>query len=282
LVILKIVTRIADLEHPAGLTTGLVPTMGGFHDGHLQLMRTARTECDRVVVSLFVNPTQFGAGEDYERYPRDRERDAGLAEQAGVDILFAPGVDDIYPRPGTSIHVPMVTTLWEGAIRPVHFAGVATVVCKLFNIVRPEIAYFGLKDLQQCLVISRMVEDLNIPVRISLQPTVREADGLALSSRNAYLTEEERQLAPLLYDRLSACNELLRSDGLSHDEVGEALRHARTALEDAGFRVDYFELIDLETTHLVRSHAKPCALIAAARLGKTRLIDNILVSNIGK
>jgi len=251
--------------------------MGGFHEGHLQLMRTARTECDRVVVSLFVNPTQFGEGEDFERYPRDLDRDAGLAESVGVDVLFAPTVEEIYPRPGSTIHVPVVSKLWEGAHRPGHFEGVATVVCKLFNMVRPEVAYFGLKDLQQCLVITRMVEDLNIPIRLSLQPTVRESDGLALSSRNAYLTKEERSLAPSLYKHLTACKDLLKASKLTHDEVDEALKHAKFQLEDEGFRADYFELIDLESAHSIRSIAMPCAIIAAAKLGKTRLIDNVVV-----
>jgi pantoate--beta-alanine ligase len=251
--------------------------MGGFHDGHLQLMKTARAERDLVVVSLFVNPTQFGPSEDFERYPRDRDKDAALAKKVGVDILFAPEVGEIYPRPGTTVHVPVVSTHWEGASRPGHFAGVATVVCKLFNIVRPEVAYFGLKDLQQCLVISRMVEDLNIPVRVSLQPTVREADGLALSSRNVYLTEEERQLGPLIFQQLTACKQLLHSSILTHDQIDEALKQSKVKLEDAGFRVDYFELIELATAHSTRSTSMPTALIAAAQLGKTRLIDNILL-----
>lgn len=274
---MRIVHRISDLHLLAGTSVGLVPTMGSFHEGHLQLMRTAKSECRQAVVSLFVNPTQFGQGEDFDRYPRDLERDAGLAEAAGVDVLFAPEVDEVYPRPGSTIHVPVVTTHWEGAARPGHFAGVATVCCKLFNIVQPTVAYFGLKDLQQCLVITRMVEDLNMHVRVSLQPTVREADGLAMSSRNAYLTNEERQLAPLIYNQLVTCKQLLLSSVPHHDAIAEAVKHAKVGLEDAGFRVDYLELIELETAHEARSLSKPCALIAAARLGKTRLIDNVLI-----
>lgn len=274
---MKIVSSIGDIDHPVGAVTGLVPSMGGFHEGHLQLMRTARAECDRVVVSLFVNPTQFGPGEDYEKYPRDQERDARLAEEVGVDVLFAPSADEMYPKPGCSIRVPHIAKQWEGGVRPTHFEGVATVVCKLFNIVRPAVAYFGLKDLQQCVVISHMVTDLNIPVRVSRQPTVRDSDGLALSSRNAYLTEEERHLAPSIYQQMTLCKRLLEGRRRSHLEIDEALRHAKTVLEDAGFRVDYFELVGLETMQAVRELTVPAAIIAAARLGKTRLIDNLIL-----
>jgi pantoate--beta-alanine ligase len=251
--------------------------MGGFHEGHLQLMRTARSECRQVVVSLFVNPTQFGAGEDFERYPRDLARDAEMAEGVGVDILFAPEVAEIYPRQGSTVHVPVVTSHWEGAARPGHFVGVATVVCKLLNIVQPDTAYFGLKDLQQCLVITRMTDDLNLPVKISLQPTVRESDGLAMSSRNAYLTAEERRLAPLIFEELQSRKRFLQSSSHHHVAITEAIKQGKVALEDAGFRVDYFELIDLESAHEVRSLAMPCALVVAARLGRTRLIDNVLL-----
>ena len=274
---MKIVTSIVDLDHPAGVTTGFVPTMGGFHAGHLQLMKTARRECDRVVVSLFVNPTQFGVGEDFERYPRNLEADAKLAESTGVDVLFAPDTSQIYPRPGTTIHVPMVTKLWEGAHRPGHFEGVATVVCKLFNIVRPTTAYFGLKDLQQCQVITRMSEDLNLPLNVSLQPTVREEDGLAMSSRNAYLTSGERTLAPLLYQQLTICAQALKEGSRSPDDIEDLLRHSKSILESSGFRVDYFELIELESMHSTRNTSKASALVAAAHIGKTRLIDNVLL-----
>jgi pantoate--beta-alanine ligase len=274
---MKIVNRITELKALLGSSVGLVPTMGSLHAGHLQLMKTARAECSQVVVSLFVNPTQFGAGEDFERYPRDLDRDAELTESVGVDILFAPTVEEVYPRLGTTVHVPAVTSHWEGAVRPGHFVGVATVVCKLFNIVEADIAYFGLKDLQQCLVIKRMVEDLNMPIRISLQPTVRESDGLAMSSRNAYLTEEERNLAPLIYNQLTSCKHMLLSSVINQDSIEEAVKHSKVTLEDAGFRVDYFDLIELENAHETRSLSKPCALVVAAKLGKTRLIDNVLL-----
>lgn len=272
---MRIIDRIADIERGAGI--GLVPTMGGFHEGHLQLMRTARSECERVVVSLFVNPTQFGSGEDFDRYPRDLDRDATLAERAGVDVLFTPSVDEMYPSRGCSVHVTQIGKLWEGAVRPGHFDGVATVVCKLLNIVQPDLAYFGLKDLQQCLVISQMVRDLNIPVRLSLQPTVREPDGLAMSSRNAYLTEEERQLATQIFQQLTSCREMLEFPERTHQEIEGALKHSKTSLEDAGFRVDYFELIGLQDCRSLRDLSEPSALIAAARLGRTRLIDNVIL-----
>ncbi len=274
---MKIVTRIADLDHPLSLTTGLVPTMGAFHEGHLELMRAARRENDRVVVSLFVNPTQFGKGEDFSRYPRDLERDAQLAESVGVDEIFVPTVEEIYPREPSTVHVPQVTDLWEGRIRPTHFDGVATVVAKLFNIVRPTVAYFGLKDLQQCLVISRMVQDLNLPLRLSLQPTVREPDGLAMSSRNAYLTSEERKVAPLIFEQLANCKRFLGAESLTRDTMDSILAEARSALESNGFVVDYLDLIELESARPNRDLSMPSAVIVAVRLGNTRLIDNILM-----
>ena len=250
--------------------------MGAFHEGHLDLMRAARRETDRVVVSLFVNPTQFGQGEDFDRYPRNLDRDIALADEVGVDILFAPSTHEIYPRAATTIHVPEVTELWEGSVRPTHFAGVATVVCKLFNIVRPSIAYFGVKDLQQCLVIQRMVEDLNIPVIFSRQPTTRENDGLAMSSRNVYLSPENRAIAPMLYQQLTECRDKIKaSSGLEVSELH--LLQSVEVLNANGFKVDYFELIDLETAHPTRSLSKGSALIVAARLGNTRLIDNVLI-----
>jgi pantoate--beta-alanine ligase len=240
-------------------------------------MQAAREENDRVVVSLFVNPTQFGKGEDFERYPRNLERDIELAAQVGVDVLFAPSNEEIYPRPGCSIQVAEVADLWEGEIRPHHFSGVATVVCKLFNIVRCDAAYFGQKDLQQCIVIQRVIADLNLPVRFSRQPTIRETDGLAMSSRNQYLSPEHRALAPMLYRQLSECREIIIDTQRPENDVDRALRDSASALEAAGFRVDYFELIELDSARPVREFSIPCALIVAAKIGHTRLIDNILI-----
>jgi pantoate--beta-alanine ligase len=194
----KTLRTIAELRAElAGRTgTGLVPTMGAFHDGHLALIRAAREECETVVVSVFVNPAQFAAGEDFERYPRDEARDAARADEAGVDLLFAPTVDELYP-PGyeTWVEVEELGAILEGLHRPGHFRGVATVCCKLFNVVRPERAYFGQKDAQQVAVVRRMVRDLNVDVEIRAVPTVRDSDGLALSSRNVYLSPEQRAQA---------------------------------------------------------------------------------------
>jgi pantoate--beta-alanine ligase len=270
---LIIVKRLAELEHPRDKTTGFVPTMGAFHEGHLNLMRKAKSENDRCVVSLFVNPTQFGKNEDFDKYPRDLERDAKLAESAGVDVLFAPNREEIYPREGSTIHVPEVTSRWEGAARPGHFDGVATVVCKLFNIVRPTTSYFGLKDLQQCMVIQRMTEDLNLPYQLKFEPTVREDDGLAMSSRNVYLSAENRAVAGLIYSELRRS----RSRVLARETIEEVLDSARSTLTQSGFIVDYFALVDLPLMAPADSMRVNQALIVAAKLGSTRLIDNILL-----
>jgi pantoate--beta-alanine ligase len=240
----------ATLEPLRGSRIGLVPTMGAFHEGHLALLRAAREECDTVVVSVFVNPAQFVAGEDFERYPRDDDRDTRLAEEAGADIAFAPAVDELYP-PGyeTWIEVEHLGAILEGVHRPGHFRGVATVCCKLFNLVRPQRAYFGQKDAQQVAVIKRMVRDLNVGVEIRVLPTVRDADGLALSSRNAYLSPEDRRAA-LALPRALATRDPQR---------------ARELLN--GLEVDYLEVADFE----------PRVLAAAVRIGKTRLIDNVVL-----
>jgi pantoate--beta-alanine ligase len=247
--------------------------MGAFHEGHLQLMRRAKAENEHSVVSLFVNPTQFGKNEDFGKYPRDLDRDAQLAESAGVDILFAPEVAEVYPRVSSTIHVPEVTTSWEGASRPGHFDGVATIVAKLFNMVRPTVAYFGLKDLQQCMVIERMVEDLNMDLRLSLEPTVREDDGLAMSSRNVYLTPEEREAAPAIYRELNRLREVV----LTKEDSQAAFAQSRDLLDSLGFAVDYLSLIDLPDMNETQLPSKRSAIICAAKLGTTRLIDNILI-----
>jgi len=247
----KVVRTIAELhaEKPDG-TVGLVPTMGAFHDGHLALLRAARTENDVVIASLFVNPAQFGANEDLASYPRDEGRDAGLAEEAGVDVLFAPDADELYPAGfQTWFKVERLSTRLEGEHRPGHFRGVATICLKLFNIARPDRAYFGQKDAQQVAVLKRMVRDLNLEVEIRVVPTVRDADGLALSSRNSYLSPAERERA------LSLPRALATKD----------LAQARARLN--GLDVDYVEVADFE----------PRVLAAAVRVGKTRLIDNVIL-----
>jgi pantoate--beta-alanine ligase len=237
---------------------GLVPTMGAFHEGHLSLLRAARAECDAVVVSLFVNPTQFGATEDLSRYPRDETHDAQLAEAEGVDVLFTPSVEEMYPN-GYATWIDVEETGAEGAARPGHFRGVATVCLKLFNIVRPQVAYFGQKDAQQAAVLRRMIRDLDVELDLRVLPTVRDADGLALSSRNAYLSEKGRHEALALPRALEAGRS-------AHLEGSDPVAAARGALN--GLEPDYVELLDLDGVTL---------LAAAARVGSTRLIDNVVL-----
>ena len=265
---------IAELRTHRIADSGFVPTMGALHEGHLTLMDKAKEECAQSIISIFVNPLQFGQGEDFMRYPRPIESDLGAAERRGVDLVFLPSEKEMYPNvPSTTIQVPVVTELWEGASRPGHFVGVATVVAKLFQIVQPKIAYFGRKDFQQCAVVSRMVEDLNMPITISVQPTVREADGLALSSRNRYLSPEERRVAPVIFETLQQA----KIDLLSGRAASSVLDAARKRLSSTGFELDYFELVDDKSLLPVREFQDACTLIFAGKLGKTRLIDNLQV-----
>ncbi|WP_309128746.1 pantoate--beta-alanine ligase [Microbacterium sp.] len=255
---------------------GLVPTMGAFHDGHLSLMREARAHTDLVVVSLFVNPTQFGPNEDLASYPRDEARDAELAGQQGVDILFAPDAAEIYPEGfATSIHVTGLTEVLDGAARGAfHFDGVATVVTKLFGIVAPDVAYFGQKDAQQVMVVRRIVRDLNLDVRIEACPIMREPDGLAMSSRNIYLDPAARQQATALNRALDAAAAVHANGERDAARIVDA---ARTVLADAGIEPEYLELRsndDLRTLDRVEGDA---LLAVAARVGAARLIDNHLL-----
>ncbi|HEX8839947.1 MAG TPA: pantoate--beta-alanine ligase [Sphingomicrobium sp.] len=256
-------------------TVALVPTMGALHAGHMALIAQARRRADKVVASIFVNPTQFGANEDFGRYPRQEGQDASVLEQAGCDLLWAPSVHDIYPDGfATTVSVSGVSDLWEGEARPGHFDGVATVVAKLLLSVSPDVALFGEKDFQQLAVIRRLVIDLNIPVEIVGVPTVREPDGLALSSRNAYLSPDERQQAAALPRALQAS----RAAIVNGTPVAEVLHEARASLRDAGFsRIDYFDLVDAETFEPLEQPEGSMRLIAAAVIGTTRLIDNIAV-----
>jgi len=241
---MKVVRTAAELPREGEL--GLVPTMGAFHEGHLALFRAARAENEVVVASLFVNPAQFGEGEDLERYPRDEEHDARLAEEVGIDLLYVPSAEEIYPSGfQTWVDVERLGSVLEGEYRPGHFRGVATVCLKLFNLVRPARAYFGQKDAQQVAVVRRMVHDLAVPVEIRVVPTVRDEDGLALSSRNAYLSPEDRERALSLPRALAARDPSLLD----------------------GLEVDYFEEADFE----------PRVLAAAVRVGQTRLIDNVVL-----
>jgi len=253
----------------------LVPTMGALHAGHLALVAEAKKQANSVVASIFVNPTQFGAGEDYGRYPRQEKEDAALLEKAGCDLLWAPAVSDIYPDGfATKVSVKGVSERWEGEIRPGHFDGVATVVAKLLLAVRPDVALFGEKDFQQLAVIRRMTGDLAIPVDIVGVPTVREPDGLALSSRNHYLLAEERHQAVALPRALEAARAAIRSG----TTVPEVLNEAQRALRDGGFsRIDYFALVDAATLEPLGAAEGDMRLIAAAVIGTTRLIDNLAV-----
>jgi pantoate--beta-alanine ligase len=265
----------------AGRAVGLVPTMGYLHDGHLSLIRAARAECDLVVMSLFVNPTQFGAGEDLDRYPRDEERDLRLAGEAGADLVFAPTVEEVYPdgldRFATYVEVTgSLASVLDGdpARRgPEHFRGVATVVAKLFNLVDPDVAYFGQKDAQQAVVIRRMVRDLDFPVRIEVLPTVREPDGLAMSSRNAYLEPADRERATALSRALAAAERGAREGGL-----GIGLEAARRELAAAAIEPEYLEARDAETLEPVHAlEDRPVLVLVAAQVGAARLIDNVLI-----
>lgn len=256
-------------------TLALVPTMGALHAGHMALIAEAKRRADKVVASIFVNPTQFAAGEDLDRYPRREEQDVRMLEEAGCDLVWGPAVDAIYPRGfATTVHVSGVSERWEGEARPGHFDGVATIVAKLLLAVKPDVAVFGEKDFQQLAVIRRMVEDLNIPVEIVGLPTVREHDGLALSSRNAYLSDDERFRAAALQQALLAARDAIRGG----KAVGSALREAKQALIDAGFlKIDYLALVDAQTLEPVEEAPEEMRVIAAATIGTTRLIDNIPV-----
>jgi len=252
---------------------GLVPTMGYLHQGHVELVRQARASNATVVVSIFVNPTQFGPSEDYGRYPRAFERDCAMLQSAGADVVFAPAPHEMYP-PGFSswVVVEDVTSRFEGAIRPVHFRGVATVCNKLFNIVYPARAYFGQKDAQQVAVIKRMVRDLNMNLEIAVVPTVREPDGLAMSSRNSYLSPEQRAAASVLYRALTAAK-ALRNQGGHPAEVCSKMEEVVSAESLAV--LDYAAVVDPLTFEPVESLDRPCLSVLAVRFGTTRLIDNM-------
>ena len=263
-------------EHLAALRTrsvavSFVPTMGNLHAGHLALMQQARQSAEVVVASIFVNPMQFAENEDLATYPRTMDADLAALREAGVDMVFTPNVEDIYPGGSalhTAIHVPVLGDSLCGRDRPGHFDGVCTVVCKLFQIVEPDIAVFGEKDLQQLLIIKQMVRDLGLPVEVQHSPTQRAEDGLALSSRNQYLSDAERALAPLLWQTLQDCAQALKTPAIS--EAERVLTPARDALQRAGFAVDYLELRTLSALDLIHQVTEDCAVFVAARLGRTR------------
>jgi pantoate--beta-alanine ligase len=259
-----------------GKRLGLVPTMGALHQGHLSLVRAARDQCDVVVASIFVNPLQFGPSEDLAKYPRNFERDRELLEQEGVDFIFAPGVEEMYPAGAvTYVTVEGLSGKLCGRSRPGHFRGVTTVVAKLFNIVEPDRAYFGQKDAAQSTIIRRMVRDLNIPVQVVVCPIVREPDGLAMSSRNAYLDPPQRQAALVLHRSLMAVQERFDQEERKVEALIETGK--RTFAQNPAARLDYFEIVDPETLDPVDDLSRGALVAVAAFVGKARLIDNIVL-----
>jgi pantoate--beta-alanine ligase len=279
---MKVARTIAEIRawvkqaHKEGKTVGFVPTMGALHIGHVSLMEAAGRSCDAVVVSIFVNPTQFGPGEDFERYPRPLEKDLELCEKHGVGAVFAPGVAEMYPQENlTWVDVEKLTEGLCGRFRPGHFRGVATVCTKLFNIVGPDKAFFGQKDAQQAAVIRRMVADLNLPLEIVVCPTVREPDGLAVSSRNQYLRPQERKDAAVLYRSLQKGAELMQAGETDAARITEEMES--TLRQVPALRVEYLCIVDAESLQGLRTVRGRVLAAVAAYLGTTRLIDNIIV-----
>ena len=275
--------RVASIEEVRGVlrhprlearTIGLVPTMGALHEGHLSLVASSRARCDLTVVSVFVNPTQFGEGEDFDAYPRDLDADAALLEGAGVDVLFAPSTAAMYPEGAvTRVDPGPLATMWCGVSRPVHFAGVATVVTKLLSIVGPDVAFFGEKDYQQLKVIERVVADLDIPTHVVGCPIVREPDGLALSSRNRYLTPEQRSHALVLSRALASVR--ARVEAGETDGAGLQRGLAEAIASEPGVTLDYAAVVDAETLESATVLRRECRALVAARVGSARLIDNV-------
>lgn len=260
-----------------GVKIGLVPTMGALHEGHRALIRAARLQCDALVVSIFVNPTQFSPQEDLAKYPRSISQDRALCRKEGVDACFEPTVEAMYPSGfQTMVTLPTIACRWEGQVRPHHFPGVATVVTKLFGIVHPQIAVFGQKDFQQSVLVRQLVKDLNLGVEIVVQPTVREKDGLAMSSRNIYLSPEERKSAATLYKSLQAGAEVIRK-GVTD---GAAIRSvmARVVKKEPALTIDYLALCDPHTLEPLSAVTSRVVLLGAVRIGSVRLIDNLLAS----
>ena len=277
---MKLLRHIAEVraelapDRRAGRRVGFVPTMGALHEGHGSLIDACRRECDRCVVSIFVNPLQFGPSEDFERYPRDLEADLAFCRARGVDVVFAPSVEEMYPEPPlTFVVVEQLSEPLCGRSRPGHFRGVATVCAKLFHIVQPDVAYFGQKDAQQATILRRMVEDLNFPLQIRVLPTVREPDGLALSSRNRYLSAGEREAAGCLFLALSEAAELARKG--ERDAAVLVAAMAREIGATQGVRLDYAAVVDEATFEEVREVRGPARALVAAWVGSTRLIDNL-------
>jgi len=269
--------KVCDAARSAGQTVGFVPTMGAFHDGHMSLMKRARDERDHVVVSIFVNPLQFGPGEDLSRYPRDEDRDLSIAGELGLNVVFAPSAQEMYPAgpPEVTVDPGLLGDRLEGVARPGHFRGVATVVAKLVNVVGPSTAYFGEKDAQQLAVIRRMVRDLSLPIEVVGCPTVREHDGLATSSRNVYLSLEQREAAGCLFLALSEAAQMARGGERDTATLVAAMAREIGATPEA--RIDYAAVVDDETFEEVSTIVGPARALVAARFAQTRLIDNLLL-----
>ena len=273
------IEQVRDFVSPArtkGKSIGLVPTMGDLHAGHISLIESAVRDCDFVVVSIFVNPTQFGPGEDFKKYPKPLEDDIEVCRKANVDVVFVPTVEAMYPRENiTWVNVDKLTEPLCGRARPGHFKGVTTVCAKLFNIVGPDIAYFGQKDAQQAIVIRRMTADLNMPLKIIICPTVREPDGLAISSRNQYLTEQQKKDAALIYKSLQKCQEMIKAGTLESKTIVAEMR--RVLSEAHVIQIEYISIVDAETLRSVDRIERRVLAAVAVRIGRARLIDNILV-----
>ncbi|MHC4641052.1 MAG: pantoate--beta-alanine ligase [Planctomycetota bacterium] len=270
------VRSLAKTARSAGKSIGLVPTMGALHIGHISLIEAAVKECDFVVVSIFVNPTQFGPGEDYQKYPRPLEADMEICIKAGVDVVFAPTPEQMYPAENiTWINVEKLTETLCGRSRPGHFRGVTTICAKLFNIVAPDIAFFGQKDAQQTVVIKRMVADLNMPLKIVVCPTVRESSGLAVSSRNKYLTEEQKQDAAYIYKSLQKCEEMIKA---GTKDTGTIIGEMTKVLNRApSIEIEYVSIVDAQILQSIDIVACKVLAAVAVKIGTARLIDNILV-----
>lgn len=274
---LTVMTTWSEGLRREGVRIGLVPTMGALHEGHRALIRAARLRCDALVVSIFVNPTQFGPQEDLSTYPRPLSRDRALCRKEGVDVCFEPTVGAMYPAGfQTMVTLPTIARRWEGEVRPHHFSGVATVVTKLFGMVRPHLALFGQKDFQQSALVRQLVKDLNLRVEIIVHPTMREADGLAMSSRNVYLSQEERKRAVTLYKSLKAGAEAIRRGVTDGMVIQEAM--IQVIKGEPAIAIDYLAVCDPTTLEPVPTVSRKVVLLGAVRIGPTRLIDNLLVS----
>ena len=273
---IKAVREFVDKARKSDKSIGFVPTMGALHEGHMSLIEAAVKRCDFVIVSIFVNPTQFAPSEDFDEYPRDFEGDLAKCEQAGVDVVFAPSAGEMYPRESLSwVNLEKVTENLCGLSRPTFFRGVATVCTKLFNIVRPDIAFFGQKDAQQAIVIKRMVQDFNMPLDIEVCPTVREKDGLALSSRNQYLTDQQRKEALLINKALKKCEAMIQSGQRNSGTLIAAMRDILSPGKQV--EIDYIKIVDTEMVEDIGQIAQKALVAVAAKVGNTRLIDNIMI-----